>query len=233
MKIHDHRYLSLKQYERAGFPALKKPRRCPGCRLKNCLWKNGNYEREVREMELVCRITVPRFKCKNCHFVFSLFLGFLMRYRRFTTRVVAECIDKYLRAETTYRNLAREVSPERYELARPSFGRVFEWIDDFTKHAQETLGLKVNRACVLNGLEAWLRADTESPNCWKAHTEEKRQRLNRAATVLVEAKTLVKSTHLLRRLRKYFLKNFKTPFDIFSGHSLRLSLSQNSEHADQ
>lgn len=233
MRIHDHRFLSLKQYVRAGHPALKKPERCPGCRDEDCLWKNGSYEREAREMELVCRITVPRFKCKKCSLVFSLFLGFLMLYRRFTTRVVTECIEKYLIAETNYRTLAREVSPERYELARPSFGRVFEWIDDFTKHAQETLGLNVNRACVLNGLEAWLGADAESPNSWKAHTKEKKQRLDRAATVLVEAKALVKSTHLLRRLRKYFLENFKTPFDIFSGHSSRLSLSQNSEHVDQ
>lgn len=230
MIIHDRRFLSLKQYVKAGCPALKKPENCPRCKDKDCLWKNGNYEREAREMEMVCRITVPRFRCRKCHFVFSLFLGFLMLYRRFTTRVVAECIDKYLRTETTYRTIAREVSPERYELARPSFGRVSEWIDDFTKHAQETLGLKINRACVLNGLEAWLGADALSPNSWKAHTKEKEQRLDRATTVLVEGKLLVKQTHFLRRLRKYFLENFKPSFDIFSGHLSRLSLSQNSEH---
>lgn len=229
-RIHDQRFFSLRQYERSGSPELERPGRCPECGSEDCFWKNGFYMRQACEGELASSVKVPRFKCRFCQLVVSLLLGFLLPYRRYSSKTVAGAIGEYLRESTTYRKTARELSAEKHELPQPSPSRVFEWVDDFTRYGKETLGLRTNRACVRERIEKCLGKTAECPNSRKAHSKDKARRLNLTATILEEASVLVRSTHLVRRLRAYFLKSVDQTFDILSGHHARLSLSQNSEH---
>lgn len=229
-RIHDKRFWSLKQYVRAGSPELERPDECPNCGSENCFWKNGCYKREAREKDLICRIKVPRFKCRVCKVVVSLLLGFLLPYKLYSIKILGDVIGNYLNKPTTYRKTAAKASAlDEHELPRPAPSRVFEWVNDFSKHAKETIGLRINRACVREGKEKSLGKEVKCPNSKKAYSAEKEERLNLSATVMQEALVLVKSTHLLRRLRAYLLKNVEESFDIFCGHHSRLSLSQNSE----
>ncbi|MCI0558185.1 MAG: hypothetical protein MN733_06795 [Nitrososphaera sp.] len=184
----------------------------------------------VHEKDLVCRVKVPRFKCRVCKLVVSLLLGFLLPYKHYSIKIVCDATGNYHNKPTTYGKTAAESSAlDQHELPRPAASRVFEWVDDFSKHAKETIGLRINRACVREGKEKSLGKEVECPNSEKAYTLEKAQRLNLSATVVQEALALVKSSHLLRRLRAYLLENVEDSFDIFCGHHSRLSLSQNSE----
>lgn len=229
--IHDLQFFSLRQYKRAGSPELERPDQCPECGSESCFWKNGFYMRQAREGEIVATVKVPRFKCRVCQLVVSVLLGFLIPYRRYSSKTVADAIREYLQEFTTYRKAASEVSADRHELPQPSPSRVFEWVDDFTRHCWDTIGMRINRACLRERIESNLGKTAQCPNSGKAHSEGKSQQLDLAATIMVESLLLVKSTQVLRRLRAYLLESVEGVYDIFCGHHSRLSLSQNSEHA--
>lgn len=231
MRIHDLRFLSLREYVAQQSPEVGRPDRCPNCRSQNCFWRNGSYEREVQERELIRRIKVPRFKCRFCRFVLSVLLGFLTPYRRYTTPVVIESTEAYINKSTSYREIAHDVSKaEGDESPRPAHTRVFEWVNAFTRRSQETIGVRVHRACVREGKDKDLGTTAHCPNADLAHSKEKGNQLNLAAAVLQEAIVLVGSDGTLEKLRTYFLQIFQKPFDIFCGNPLTLPVSQNSEH---
>lgn len=230
MRIHDCRFGSLREYVANDEPDAARPAQCPGCCAENCFWKNGSYDRLIRERELIRLVKVPRFKCRFCRAVVSVLLGFLAPYRRYTAAIISECLETYLNTRTTYRDLAVDVSMEEGEdPPRPGHTCVFDWTDSFTRHVKNFLGVRVNRACVRAGKETLLGASAECPNAFKAFSTEKAERLNQTSTVLQEALVLVGPSQVLDNLRAYFLKNIHAPSDIFCGNRSTLSLSQNSE----
>lgn len=232
MRIHDLRFLSLREYVTQNLPEVERPGRCPNCGSENCFWKNGSYQREVQERELIRRIKVPRFKCRFCRRVLSVLLAFLIPYRRYTAPVVIESTEAYIKKSTSYREIAHEVSKaEGDEPPQPAHTRLFEWVKTFSSCATETIGVRIHRACVREGKDKYLGATAVCPNADKAHSKEKCKRLNLAAAVLREAIVLVGSVATLENLRTYFLQNFQSPFDVFCGNASSLSVSQNSEHS--
>jgi hypothetical protein len=231
MRIHDCRILSLKEYVELEEPEAERPAACPGCGSSDCFWRNGGYWREVQEKELIRPVRVPRFMCRFCRLVVSVLLGFLVPYRRYSGPVVAEGVEAYLSRPTTYRELAAEVTQEDGdEPPRPSHSRIFQWLDEFSRTAKESLGVRLNRACVREGKERGLGYSVECPNALKAHSIDKARRLNVAATVKQEGTVMIGQSRVLELLRAYFLEVFQNPFDIFRGRRLSLSASQNPEH---
>jgi len=187
---------------------LERPGQCPDCGSENCFWKNGAYIRQVREGELHSPVKVPRFKCRFCRLVVSVLLGFLIPYRRYSSKTVSDAIGEYLQGFTSYRRAAREVSADRHELPQPSPSRLFEWVDDFARHGSGTIGMRIHRACLRARIESNLGKTAQCPNSDKAHSEGKSQQLDVTATIVNESLALVKSTQVLRLLSKKVEKGY-------------------------
>jgi hypothetical protein len=99
-------------FEHAGEVEVPRPQECPNqlCGLKEPLWKNGSYPRQVIYWGLFFLILILRFRCKRCGKTASRPYGWLVPYRRFTCEVIAAAVEEYAGVKLTYRDVSAAVS---------------------------------------------------------------------------------------------------------------------------
>jgi hypothetical protein len=78
--------------------------------LKEPLWKNGSYARQVIYWGLFFLIQICRFRCKRCGRTVSCPYGWLVPYRRFGAEVVSAGVQAYASREVRYKDLSADLS---------------------------------------------------------------------------------------------------------------------------
>jgi len=97
-------------FAQGGQVEIPRPERCvhEGCGLREPLWKNGSYTRQVIYWGLYFLVQIVRFRCKQCGRTASRPYSWLVPYRRFSAEMIAAGIEAYSGGETTYRDLMTE-----------------------------------------------------------------------------------------------------------------------------
>lgn len=158
-------------FREGGRVEVPRPAQCPNvaCGLKQPLWKNGSYARQVIYWGFCFLVQILRFRCRRCGRTASCPYGWLVPYRRFSAEVIAAAIELAALTEMTYQDLSVEVSdlemadPEmdirteelyrvlRVEVTadrdddeedppcRPARATVFHWVDFACKHVEGML----------------------------------------------------------------------------------------------
>jgi hypothetical protein len=99
---------SVKEFfKKQGKVEIPRPQQClyAKCGLKEPLWKNGSYVRQVIYWGFLFFVSIGRFRCWRCGKTASCPYGWLIPYRRFSAETVATAIETYAGQETTYRYL--------------------------------------------------------------------------------------------------------------------------------
>jgi hypothetical protein len=209
----------------------KRPAHCVECGNSDCFWAHSYFYRWAIEGDLEAIVAVPRFECSICTKVVSVLFGFLVPYRQFTVRVIAEAVERYILEETKYRTVAGELCGASY---RPAHAQVWQWVQMFVSKAQEFLGLELQRACVESGKSEEQLIETGErvcPNAENAASQEKETKLNFSARALGLAELLLnRKMGQLQALQARFVQNVQSPLSIFSGRGIRLFTPQSSKH---
>lgn len=204
----------------------ERPDRCHECDGKSCFWVHSYWFRWAVEGELEAVVPIPRYECSCCGAVVSVMFAFLAPYQQFSIRVMSAAIERYLLALTSYREVAGELSGENF---RPSYMRVWDWVEAFTEKVQQFLLTKIQRACVdLEKEEKDLIKARSSmcPNAAEAHTRAKFNRLNLAAATVKLTELIVGSSKPVQSLHAYFLEDVHHPVPILTGRNVELLAPQ-------
>jgi hypothetical protein len=208
-----------------------RPQKCHECGKSECFWVHSYWYRWAIEGELETIVPVPRYECRFCTNVISVLFAFLVPYRQFTVRAIANSTEKYILEETSYRSVAGELGDESY---RPAHSQVWQWVQLFVSKVQDFLGLKLQYACVECGKneEQLFKAGQQvCPNAENAASPKKAAKLNLAARVLGLAGLLIKQkTDLILALQTYFVGDVQSQLSIFTGRGIRLLTPQSSKH---
>lgn len=99
-------------FRQKGEVEIPRPERCPNeeCGLREPLWKNGKYSRQVIYWGLCFLLQICRFRCWRCGKTASCPYGWLVPYRRFSAEVIAAGIEAYGQTEIGYRDLSTDLS---------------------------------------------------------------------------------------------------------------------------
>jgi hypothetical protein len=95
-----------------GKVEVPRPEQCLNaeCGLKEPLWKNGSYVRQVIYWGFLFFVSIYRFRCWRCGKTASCPYSWLIPYRRFSVEVIATAIETYAEGEATYRGLNVDLS---------------------------------------------------------------------------------------------------------------------------
>jgi uncharacterized protein DUF6431 len=225
---------SLEEYnEKSDSVDLVKPDQCGACGAEECFWGHGCYQRTVVHEGTETLVKVRRYLCRWCGKTVSLLFSFLVAYRKHSASTVAEGIERYSTAETTYRGVATALSSLDAEdqPPNPSHSTAFRWIKDIAARA-ESLCFHIQKELILRGkLQASNIDSGYCPNSWKARTEEKELNLNRLAEGIQLGLLLVENSEkIMELLHTVFLKNVETIQMILCNHLIKLSAPQNLRH---
>jgi uncharacterized protein DUF6431 len=191
------------------------------CQQKYCFWKHTAYSRHVQDGAEPVSIKIQRFKCRYCNLVISCLFSFLVPYRRYSAKVVADSIETYATAPAvapleSYRKIAKDRSSTRMS--------VFRWTD-FMGTKSKAIHAQVQKEFMLSG-QPWqmLSAVPEhptSPSSRRAKSEEKKEKLNRLFGLVEISKVFLGSvTCVLEQLHAHFLKNIESRQLILTGRKI-------------
>jgi hypothetical protein len=95
-----------------GEVEIPRPQQCLNseCGLKEPLWKNGSYIRQVIYWGFLFFVSINRFRCWRCSKTASCPYSWLIPYRRSSVEVVVAAIEAYASQEVTYRGLNVDLS---------------------------------------------------------------------------------------------------------------------------
>ncbi len=236
-------YLRLKKIQQAGerqgdsgkrghrLLVPERPRQCLECQAEDCFWVKDYRFRWVVEGDLEEAIPVPRYICKYCNFLVSVLFSFLVPFRQFTKSKIGEAVEQYLLVETSYRDVAGEVSGNSDVMQRPNHSQVWRWVKLAADRAASSINVVLQRACVKAGKESRLEEAhaVVCPNSRKANTVEKTKNLNTGTRMLALAQILLEPLgHLASTLQAYFVDYVKPPLSILTGGGITLLTPQSS-----
>ena len=106
-------------FKHGGQVEIERPQQCfnAQCRLKEPMWKNGSYARQVIYWGLCFVLQILRFRCRQCGKTASCPYGWLVPYCRFSAEVITAGIEAYASEETTYTGVSTDLS--ELELVNP------------------------------------------------------------------------------------------------------------------
>lgn len=231
-------FLSFREYiDKGGVAEFDKPKECPNvlCQKQDCFWKHGTYERKAFEEENEQIIKVQRFICKYCRKSVSCLYVFLVPYRRFTAREIANRVEKYLQTQNSYRDLAGTLEPTNSsdELLQPSHTTVWRWLEQFVRVAANNLFLQIQRILVAaNQSDALEHSGAiQCPNWEKSQSSEKQERLDIGTRLLQYGETLFgQKEHVVSKLYTRFLTNAEKFLAILSGRHVVLLATHYAKH---
>lgn len=237
-------YLRLKEQRQAAEqqePSSKKkhtylvperPKACPRCSAKECFWVKGYYFRWAVEGDIEQVLPIPRYICNCCQLVVSLLFAFLVPYRQFTKKIVAEAVQGYLVDRTTYRRAAGEIAGDNEDMQRPNHGQVWHWVELLATRSQKSLNTILQRACVTAGKESCLSGVHERfcPNATTAHSLEKASKLNCGTRLLILAEIWLQCQEkVIERLLTHFVDFVQPALSILTGRGVTLFTPQSSQ----
>ena len=99
-------------FKHGGQVEIERPQQCfnAQCRLKEPMWKNGSYARQVIYWGLCFVLQILRFRCRQCGKTASCPYGWLVPYCRFSAEVITAGIEAYASEETTYTGVSTDLS---------------------------------------------------------------------------------------------------------------------------
>ena len=215
---------SLAEYlEKGKESEVSRPERCPipSCGRQGCFWKHTAYQRHVQDGDGSVRIRIQRFMCRYCGLVVSCLFSFLVPYRRYSARVVAESIEVYATAPATmplesYRKTAGDRDCTRMT--------VFRWVELLGAKSQALHG-QVQKEFMLSGrpwqLLSSVKEHATSPSAGRAKSAGKEERLNRLLRLVEISKVFLGcAACALEELQAHFLKNIESRQLILTGRKI-------------
>lgn len=227
---------SLEAYVKAdGSAEVPRPQECISCGRSQCFWKHSGYSRTAIEDGADVPIKIQRFKCRHsdCRSTVSCPFSFLVPYRRYTVRAIANGVELYATTPTSYRKVADGIGIGKTDR---SAGRssVHRWVNELASKAKELL-CQVQKECVLIGRPwqdlAALPEEGACPNAHRATTENKEEQLNVLMLLLLMARFLLGSdTSVLEQLQAHFFRHVESPQLIFTGGGIDTGPQQSLGH---
>lgn len=213
---------TLEDYKRkivdGGFDDRPKP--CPCCRKENSFWRHGSYTRRVIVAGEFETVRINRYMCGFCGVAVSCVFTFLVPYRQFLAKDVADAIEHISSSDTTYFALSIEVSDLEHETPRPSYSQIFRWIDAFSKTAAE-LVFRTQKEILLRNCNYVLEQfSIKCPAASRARSPQKELNLHCISEFIALAKQLVGDK--VEDVHAFFLSEVETLQSIFSARLLRL-----------
>ncbi len=209
-----------------------RPKACPDCQAEESFWVKGYYFRWFVEGDIEEMLPVPRYICRWCHLVVSVLFAFLVPYRQFTKKIIAEGVEKYLLTETTYREAAGLIAGNSDKIQRPDHSQVWRWVNVFAGIAAWKLNLVLQRSCVNAGKRKQLAGvhDAVCPNALKAQSLEKAWQLNSGTRLVALVKLFLElERDFVATLQTYFVIFVHPPLSILTGRGVRLITPQSSQ----
>lgn len=98
--------------KQGGKVDIPRPMEClfADCLLKEPLWKNGSYARQVIYWGLRFLVQIVRFRCRRCGKTASCPYGWQVPYCRFSAEVIAAGVEAYARHEVSYWDVSIDLS---------------------------------------------------------------------------------------------------------------------------
>lgn len=201
-----------------------RPTQCPCCLNRDTFWKHGSYKRRVVCDGVTEMVRINRYACGTCGQSVSCLFSFLVPYRQFLSRDLAESIERIASSDTTYLALAVELNDSDCEPLRPSCSQVFRWIDAFSKKASRIL-FAFQKEAVMRNSNLVLDQDlVECPAATRSRNARKRQNLHEITEFVLMAKRIlgqrIENTHA------FFLSEVETLQSIFSSRRIELPTPQ-------
>lgn len=125
-----HEY--IEQFHRIVFP---RPSVCPICQALNSLIGHGFYPRKPLDQAHVYRISIKRWRCKDCHHSTSSLPSFLLRFRHYLLAVIQQVLATRHEDQASHAQLAGQFAPEGVPSPR-TLGR---WLHSFADQAPRWL----------------------------------------------------------------------------------------------
>jgi hypothetical protein len=172
----------------------------------------------VKEGDKSVSVRIQRFICRYCELVVSCLFSFLVPYRQYSAKIIAESVETYVTAPIavpveTYRKVAEEREMSRMTL--------FRWVEMLAVKSGGLYG-QVQKEFMISG-RPWqmlssLPGQGESPSAERAKKVKKRKRLNDLFRLMEISKVFIGSVaSVLEKLHAYFLKNIESRQIILSG----------------
>jgi len=193
----------------------------PTCQRQECFWKHTAYSRQAQDSDELVSIKIQRFKCRYCALVVSCLFSFLVPYRRYSARVVADSVQTYATAPATaplesYQKIADDRGCTRMS--------VFRWTDLLGTKSQG-LHCQVQKEFMLCG-HSWQMLSSvpehpKSPSASRAKSQAKQEKLNGLFGLVEIARVFIGSAEtVLEELHAHFLKNIESRQLILTGRKI-------------
>ncbi len=225
--------LDLPQYINANGRIYEvAPTCCFSCGTVGAVGGHGHYMRTARERDGWKPVRVHRLLCGACTKSFSMIFAFLVPWKRYTGRIIAHAIQRYLtQPSTSYRKVTYELSALHAEANGLSHSTVWRWVKQFCEQAKRKLLNRTQGLCLSAGVSAHRMAAIEKralKHCKKYCPENDRLSAGRLVVALSMALT-GRRADALEQQHFIFLKQHQ-PEAIFAGHGVRLLNPQGAEH---
>jgi hypothetical protein len=208
------------------------PERCFSCGAVGAVQGHGHYIRTARERDVRKPVRVHRLLCGACAKTFSNIFAFLVPWRRYTARIIAQAIQRYLtQPGTSYRKISDELSALHAEADTLSHSTVWRWVKTFCEKAKRKILTRTQGLCLSAGVAAGRMAAIEAralKRKKKHYDEGDRFTAGRLLVGLSMAVTGRRKA-ALETLHFVFLEQH-LPEAIFAGHGVRLLNPQGAEH---
>jgi hypothetical protein len=207
------------------------PKECFSCGTPGSVEGHGCRFRGAREGDRGKPVRIHRLLCRACSLTFSHLFAFLVPWKRYTARIIAHAIQRYLtKPGTSYRKVAYELTAVHADASSLSHSTVWRWVKQFCEKAKRKVLIQTQGLCLSAGVSAERMAEIETRALKHRKKYYPDDRLAAGRLVVALSMALTRRRVDALEQQHFILLKQHMPEAIFAGHVVRLLNPQGAEH---